>query len=94
MVSCDSLGQTPALASQRQLWVMTFKVKFEVKGRGSLWSLKLPSDSKNNGLMRFLGSNSSVSEPMTIVGHDLQGQIRGQMTGVTLEPKVTVRFEK
>ena len=33
--------------------------------------------------MRFLGSNSSVSEPTTIVGHDLQGQIRGQMTGIT-----------
>ena len=44
--------------------------------------------------MRFLGSNSSVSEPTTIVSHDLQGQIRGQMTGITLEPKVTVRFEK
>ena len=41
---------------------------------------------KNNGLMRFLGSNSSVSEPTTIVGHDLQGQ--GQMTGISLEPKV------
>ena len=41
--------------------------------------------------MRFLGSNSSVSEPTTIVGHDLQGQIRGgQMTGITLEPKVNV----
>ena len=33
--------------------------------------------------MRFLGSNSSVSEPTP-----------GQMTGITLEPKVTVRFEK
>ena len=44
--------------------------------------------------MRFLGSNSSLSEPTTIVGHDLQGQIRGQMTGITLDPKVTVRFEK
>ena len=44
--------------------------------------------------MRFLGSNSSVSEPTTIVGDDLQGQIRGQMMGITLEPKVTVRFEK
>ena len=44
--------------------------------------------------MRFLGSNSSVSELMTIVGHDHQGQIRGQMTGITLEPKVTVRFVK
>ena len=73
---------------------MTFKVKLEGKGRGSLWSLKLPSDSKNNGLMRFRGSNSSVSEPTTIVGHDLQGQIRGQMTEITLEHKVTVRFEK
>ena len=73
---------------------MTFKVKFEVKRLGSLWSLKLPSDSKNNGFMRFLGSNCSVSEPTTIVGHDLQGQIRGQMTGITLEPKVTIRFEK
>ena len=52
---------------------MTFKVKFEVKGRGSLWNLKLPSYSKNNGIMRFLGTNSSVSEPTTIVGHDLQG---------------------
>ena len=73
---------------------MAFKVKFEVKGRGSLWSLKLPSDSKNNGLMQFLGSNSSVSEPTTIVDNDLQGQIRGQRTGITLEPKVTVGFEK
>ena len=63
---------------------MTFKVKFEVKRQGSLWSLKLPSDSKNNGLMRFIGSNSSVSEPTTIVGHDLQGQIRGQTTEITL----------
>ena len=72
----------------------SFKVKFEVKGRGSLWSLKLTSDSKNNGLMRFLGPNSSVSEPTTVVGHDLQGQIRGQMTGIALKPKVTVRFEK
>ena len=69
----------------------------QIRGQmtGSLWSLKLPSDSKNNGLMRFLGSNSSVvSEPTTIVGHDLQGQIRGQRTGITLEPKVNVRFEK
>ena len=94
MVSCDSLGQTLARESQQPLWVMTFKVTFEVKRRGSLWSLKLPSDSKNNGLMRFLGSNSSVSKPTAIVGHDLQGQIRGQMAGITLEPKVTVRFEK
>ena len=44
--------------------------------------------------MRLLGSNSSVSEPTRIVGHDLQGQIRGQTIGITLEPKVTVRFEK
>ena len=44
--------------------------------------------------MRFLGSNSSVSKPTTIVGYDLQGEIRGQTTGITLEPKVTVRFEK
>ena len=44
--------------------------------------------------MRFLGSNCSVGEPTTIVGHDLQGQIRGQMTGSTLEPKVTARLEK
>ena len=44
--------------------------------------------------MRFVGSNSSVSEPTTIVDHDLEGQIRVQMTGITLEPKVTVRFEK
>ena len=44
--------------------------------------------------MSFLGSNSSVSEPTTIVGHDLQGQIRGQRTGITLEPKVTVRLKK
>ena len=44
--------------------------------------------------MRFLGPNSSVSEPTTVVGHDLQGQIRGQRTGITLEPKVNVRFEK
>ena len=44
--------------------------------------------------MRFLGSNYSVIVPTTIVSHDLQGQIRGQMTGITLEPKVTVRFEK
>ena len=73
---------------------MTFKVTFEVKRWGSLWSLKLPSNSKNNGLMRFLGSNSSVSKPTAIVGHDLQGQIRGQMAGITLELKVTVRFEK
>ena len=43
--------------------------------------------------MRFIWSNSSVSEPTTIVGHDLQGQIRGQMTGITLEPKVTVRLK-
>ena len=49
---------------------------------------------ENNGLMRFLGSNSSVSEPTTIVGHNLQGQIGGQMTGNSLEPKVTFRFEK
>ena len=35
-------------------------------------SLKITSDSKNNGIMRFLGSNSSVSEPTTIVGHDLK----------------------
>ena len=69
---------------------MAFKVKLEVKGRGSLWSLKLLFDSKKNGLMRFLGSNSSVSELTTIVGHDLQGQIRGQMTEIALEPKVTV----
>ena len=38
--------------------------------------------------MRFLGSNSSVSEPTTIVGHDLQGQIRGQRTGITLGLKL------
>ena len=44
--------------------------------------------------MRFLGSNSSASEPTAIVGHDLQGHIRGQTAGITLEPKVTVRFEK
>ena len=44
--------------------------------------------------MRFLGSNSCVSEPTTIVGLDLRGQIRGQRTGITLEPKVTFRFEK
>ena len=36
--------------------------------------------------MRFLGSNSSVSEPTTIVGHDLQGQSRGHITGITREP--------
>ena len=44
--------------------------------------------------MRFLGSNSSVNDPTTIVGHDLQGQIGGQMTGIALEPNVAFRFEK
>ena len=28
------------------------------------------------------------------MGHDHHGHIRGQMTGITLEPKVTFRFEK
>ena len=69
---------------------MTSKVTVEVILRGSLGSVKLPSDSRNNGLRRLLGSNSSVSEPTTIVGHDLQGQIEGQRTGITLELKVTV----
>ena len=49
---------------------------------------------RKHNSMRFLGSNSSVSEPTTIVSLDLRGQIRGQRTGITLEPKVTVRFEK
>ena len=36
--------------------------------------------------MRFLRSNASVSEPTTIVSHDLQDQIRDQTTGINLEP--------
>ena len=73
---------------------LTFMVKFKVKGQGSPWSLKLLSDFKKDGHMRFLGSNSSVSELKTILGPDLQGQIRGQTTWITLEHKVTVRLEK
>ena len=46
-----------------------------------------------NGLKRFLVSKSSLGETMTISGHDLPGQNRGQTTEKGLGPTLTTRFE-
>ena len=45
---------------------------------------QLPPDLENNDLKQFLAPNSSASERFSLLGHDLQGQIRGQMTGNAL----------
>ena len=45
-------------------------------------------------LKQFLAPNSSVTERFSLLGHELEGQIHGQMTGKALEAKVTTQLNK
>ena len=71
VISNDCWCQTTAPLWKSAFQNVTFKVKFEVKRRGSPWSIQLPSDRLESDLKRFLMTNCSVLWEISIPSRDL-----------------------
>ena len=88
----DSLPKWLAAARKPELSRSSFKVKSEVKGRGTGKRKKLPTDLRSFCSKMYPTKMASRSQKTRFAKVILQGQIRAQRTGNGLEAKVTDRF--